>query len=223
MGLGNAGSPWRLLPSVKQSSAAELHSQVGSAVRHQKSPCNLQLVDGPNRMLARAATGLPDPVARILAGAGSIALQMAPVQRLGAIIAVLAILLVPRAFLGGLQAQFDANLGRIVGEVTGPDLRVIPEADVVVFGTESGVRRTVQCDVLGRFRVGSLRPGEYTVTASSADFAPATTDGVVRSPSEFSITLAWSPSMTATQEFVVPRSIPITLPIGFSGYSLKMV
>ena len=30
-------------------------------------------------------------------------------------------------------------------------------------------------------------------------------------PSEFSITLALFPSITATQEFVVPRSIPIIL------------
>src|SRR3982074_1863832 len=37
----------------------------------------------------------------------------------------------------------------------------------------------------------------------------ATIDGVVRPPSAFSITLALFPSITATQEFVVPRSIPI--------------
>ncbi len=41
----------------------------------------------------------------------------------------------------------------------------------------------------------------------------ATMDGVVRAPSEFSITLASEPSMTATQELVVPRSIPMTLPM----------
>ena len=40
----------------------------------------------------------------------------------------------------------------------------------------------------------------------------ATTEGVVRAPSAFSITLACLPSMTATQEFVVPRSIPMTAP-----------
>src|SRR3954453_11899575 len=34
-------------------------------------------------------------------------------------------------------------------------------------------------------------------------------DGVVRAPSAFSITLALLPSITATQEFVVPRSMPI--------------
>ena len=42
----------------------------------------------------------------------------------------------------------------------------------------------------------------------------ATIDGVVRAPSAFSITFAWPPSITATHEFVVPRSIPITSPTG---------
>ena len=39
----------------------------------------------------------------------------------------------------------------------------------------------------------------------------ATTDGVVLAPSAFSNTLAWLPSIIATQEFVVPKSIPIIL------------
>ena len=39
----------------------------------------------------------------------------------------------------------------------------------------------------------------------------ATIDGVVRAPSEFSMTRAALPSMMATQELVVPRSIPMTL------------
>ena len=38
-------------------------------------------------------------------------------------------------------------------------------------------------------------------------------DGVVRAPSAFSMTFGVLPSMTATQEFVVPKSMPITLPI----------
>jgi hypothetical protein len=40
----------------------------------------------------------------------------------------------------------------------------------------------------------------------------ATTEGVVLHPSAFSITLAAFPSMTATHEFVVPKSIPTTAP-----------
>jgi hypothetical protein len=45
----------------------------------------------------------------------------------------------------------------------------------------------------------------------SPSFAKATIEGVVRVPSTFSITLGLPPSITATQLFVVPRSIPITL------------
>jgi hypothetical protein len=39
----------------------------------------------------------------------------------------------------------------------------------------------------------------------------ATTEGVVREPSEFSMTFGLPPSMIATQLFVVPRSIPMIL------------
>ena len=41
----------------------------------------------------------------------------------------------------------------------------------------------------------------------------ATTEGVVRFPSSFGITTGSFPSITATQELVVPRSMPIILPI----------
>src|SRR5450432_1283430 len=41
-------------------------------------------------------------------------------------------------------------------------------------------------------------------------------EGVVRAPSLFSITLTSLPSMTATQELVVPRSMPMTLLIVLS-------
>ena len=37
--------------------------------------------------------------------------------------------------------------------------------------------------------------------------------GVVRAPSEFSMTLGVLPSMIATQLLVVPRSIPMILPM----------
>ena len=47
-------------------------------------------------------------------------------------------------------------------------------------------------------------------TSTSPSFVKATIDGVVRSPSLFSMTFGLPPSMTATHEFVVPRSMPIT-------------
>ena len=47
----------------------------------------------------------------------------------------------------------------------------------------------------------------------SPSLVKATMEGVVRMPSAFSITLGWLPSITATQELVVPRSMPITFDI----------
>ena len=40
----------------------------------------------------------------------------------------------------------------------------------------------------------------------------ATTEGVVRDPSEFSMTRGAAPSIIATQLFVVPKSMPMTSP-----------
>src|SRR5512133_1596605 len=45
-------------------------------------------------------------------------------------------------------------------------------------------------------------------TRRSPLFENATTDGVVRLPSALGMTTASPPSITATHEFVVPRSIP---------------
>src|SRR5208282_6615879 len=50
-------------------------------------------------------------------------------------------------------------------------------------------------------------------TSRSPVLVKATTEGVVRLPSEFSSTAGSPPSMTAMQEFVVPKSIPITFAI----------
>src|SRR5882757_4830127 len=48
-------------------------------------------------------------------------------------------------------------------------------------------------------------------TSTSPLSVNATIEGVVRAPSAFSITFGALPSITATQELVVPRSIPIAL------------
>src|SRR5712691_8132855 len=52
-----------------------------------------------------------------------------------------------------------------------------------------------------------------TPTSRSPLFENATMDGVVRNPSALAITLGSPPSMTATHELVVPRSMPMTLPM----------
>src|SRR3984885_4637324 len=56
-------------------------------------------------------------------------------------------------------------------------------------------------------------------TRRSPSSVNATMDGVVRAPSEFSITLGVEPSMTATHELVVPRSMPITFAISYTPSS----
>src|ERR1700709_1581445 len=48
-------------------------------------------------------------------------------------------------------------------------------------------------------------------TRTSPSSVNATIDGVVRPPSAFSMTFVLLPSITATQELVVPRSMPIAL------------
>jgi len=53
-------------------------------------------------------------------------------------------------------------------------------------------------------------------TKRSPDFANATTDGVVLIPSLLSITLGSPPSMMATQENVVPKSMPIIFDLSFA-------
>src|ERR1700733_5629745 len=50
-------------------------------------------------------------------------------------------------------------------------------------------------------------------TSRSPLFVKPTTDGVVRPPSSLGITLGSPPSITATTEFVVPKSIPIIFAI----------
>jgi hypothetical protein len=53
-------------------------------------------------------------------------------------------------------------------------------------------------------------------TSTSPFFANATTDGVVREPSELAMTVGSPPSRTATTELVVPRSMPTARAIELS-------
>ena len=78
-----------------------------------------------------------------------------------------------------LAAQFDANLGRLVGTVSGPDGGVIPDVEVTATSAETGQRRTARSDAVGRYQIGALRPGGYSVTAAGPDFAPTEIEGVV--------------------------------------------
>src|SRR5664279_5410579 len=60
-------------------------------------------------------------------------------------------------------------------------------------------------------------------TRRSPSSLKATIDGVVRMPSAFSMTFAVLPSITATHELVVPRSIPMTFPMVLISFFLRQV
>src|SRR4051794_33043268 len=68
--------------------------------------------------------------------------------------------------------------------------------------------KTVFCGLVTAWRLATVP------TRRSPDWANATTDGVVRPPSAFSMTVGSPPSRTAMHEFVVPRSIPMVLAMG---------
>jgi len=57
-------------------------------------------------------------------------------------------------------------------------------------------------------------------TMRSPSLRNATTDGVVRSPSAFTMIVGSPPSRTATAEFVVPRSIPMILPMSGAPFEI---
>src|SRR5579875_4080462 len=57
-------------------------------------------------------------------------------------------------------------------------------------------------------------------TSRSPLLVKATTDGVVRPPSGFVMTLGSPPSITATTELVVPKSMPMIFPIGCASVKI---
>src|SRR5579863_742589 len=69
------------------------------------------------------------------------------------------------------------------------------------------IEKIVFCGLVTAWRLATVP------TSRSPPCVNATTDGVVRPPSAFSITVGSPPSSTAIQLLVVPRSIPIVFPI----------
>src|SRR5690625_4076847 len=59
-------------------------------------------------------------------------------------------------------------------------------------------------------------------TRTSSVLLKATTDGVVRAPSAFAMTVGSPPSSTLTTELVVPRSVPTALPMRYPPFRLVL-
>ena len=72
------------------------------------------------------------------------------------------------------------------------------------------MKRLIEKTVFSGF-VTAWRFATWPTRRSPFPLANATTDGVVRPPSGLVMTVGLSPSMTATTELVVPRSIPMIL------------
>src|SRR5689334_3310711 len=70
------------------------------------------------------------------------------------------------------------------------------------------MEKTVFCGLVTAWRLATVP------TSRSPEGANATTEGVVRPPSAFSMTVGSPPSSTAMHEFVVPRSMPMVFAIG---------
>jgi len=68
--------------------------------------------------------------------------------------------------------------GAVGGSVTDPKGAVVPGATVTVKNNETGKEDTATSDGEGRFKVGNLAPGSYTVTVTGGQFAPFTADKV---------------------------------------------
>src|SRR4051812_13543996 len=72
------------------------------------------------------------------------------------------------------------------------------------------MEKTVFCGLVTAWRLATVP------TRRSPDAVKPTTDGVVRPPSAFGITVGSPPSRTAMHELVVPRSMPIVFAIRLS-------
>src|SRR5215218_7541618 len=105
-----------------------------------------------------------------------------------------------------------------------------PGPETTLYGTiDSSSRTSASLRPMKRLTEKTVLVGLVTAcrlatvpTSRSPLEVNATTDGVVRPPSAFSITVGSPPSRTAIQLLVVPRSMPIVLPMGVVSLQLPI-
>ncbi len=74
----------------------------------------------------------------------------------------------------------SVNGGSIQGTITDSTGAVVPNAQVVITGTETGFTKTVTADNSGFYSVGPLNPGQYTVDIIASGFQKLDVKTVVR-------------------------------------------
>lgn len=70
--------------------------------------------------------------------------------------------------------------GAIQGSITDSSGAVVPNASVLIKGTDTGSTRELKTDAAGFYSIGPLTPGNYQVTISSAGFQTLSVNTVVR-------------------------------------------
>jgi Carboxypeptidase regulatory-like domain len=88
---------------------------------------------------------------------------------------LIVLLLALSSFVGAAAQMTTGNIEGVVADQSGA---VLPNVDVIVKNTQTGVSRTVTTDDRGNFRVLSLPVGVYEVSAELSGFAPFRHTGV---------------------------------------------
>lgn len=70
------------------------------------------------------------------------------------------------------------NRGTITGLVTDPQGAVVPNADVVINSTDTGIQNNTKTNSSGYYRVGNLVPGPYSATFNARGFSRTTVGGI---------------------------------------------
>ena len=95
-------------------------------------------------------------------------------RRIG-IFNLLLLCILPLCLLPAAQAQTTATIDGVVADVQGG---VIQGATVTVTNTATTIARTVTTDAGGRYQVGQLIPGPYTISAEAAGFKKTLLSGI---------------------------------------------
>ena len=102
-----------------------------------------------------------------------------------------------------------ATTGALTGLVTDPTGAVLPNAVVTITDPGSGAVITVKANAQGRYSSSLLKPGNYTVSASLADFASNTTNVYIALGDTTNADVKMVPAGSKTSVDVNAASIPL--------------
>lgn len=77
-----------------------------------------------------------------------------------------------------LPLAAQRTTGSVVGIITDASGAAIPNANIIVLNVDTGISRSAASEASGNYRVPSLTPGRYKVSAETAGFRTATREGI---------------------------------------------